>query len=63
MTVQSYSILRCCRLRPLAVALAHRLANTKPGDPYSLTLERLYSALSEAQQVQCGVELARGADR
>ncbi|HMD53101.1 MAG TPA: hypothetical protein VKJ65_00930 [Phycisphaerae bacterium] len=54
----NYSILRNCRLRPLPVALAHRLVNTKLSDSYMSTLNRLYSTLSPSQRALCWTELA-----
>lgn len=52
-------------LRPLHVALAHRLANTKPDDPMRPSLERLFSGLKPGEQMACRAEatLCRAAKR
>lgn len=47
----------CLRVRPLPVALAHRLARARPGDPAMTTFNRLYASLSVADQVRCRAEL------
>lgn len=48
-----FSVLRDLALRPLPVALAHRLINAKPGDPYRQTYYRLYELLTTSDRTRC----------
>lgn len=43
--------------RPLPVALAQVFANTKPTDPRMDALNRIFRALSKADQLRCQDEL------
>jgi hypothetical protein len=54
-----HSILRGWLLRPLPVALAHKLASARADDPYMEILRRLYTALPVTEQARCQAELAR----
>jgi hypothetical protein len=40
-------------MRRLPVALAQRMVATPPGDPYMVTLNRLFMALPREQQAEC----------
>jgi hypothetical protein len=40
-------------MRRLPVALAQRMVATAPGDPYMVTLNRLFMTLPRDQQVEC----------
>jgi hypothetical protein len=53
-----YSLLRAWTLRPLPVALAHRLADTEAGEAYMAMLSRLYAALPASDRAICHAELA-----
>ena len=53
------SVLRRWLLRPLPVALAHKLASARMEDPSSEALRRIYTTLSASEQALCQVELAR----
>lgn len=55
----NYSVLQFGTLRPLPVALAHRLAATELDDPYIATLKRLYKSLSSHERSLCLAEFAR----
>jgi hypothetical protein len=57
-----YSVLRAWTLRPLPVALAHKLAVAKADDAYMTMLRRLYAALPLPEQARCQTELARHAE-
>ena len=54
-----HSVLRGWLLRPLPVALAHKLASARTDDPYMEMLRRLYAALPVTEQARCEAELAR----
>jgi hypothetical protein len=53
-----FSVLRDYAMRPLPVALAHRLVNARPGDPYLETFHRLYEALTVPDRTRCQAEIA-----
>lgn len=53
-----FSVLRDYAMRPLPVALAHRLVNAKPGDPYLETFHRLYESLAAPDRSRCQAEIA-----
>lgn len=53
-----FSILSQIAMRALPVALAHRLANARPGDPYLETFHHLYEALTASDRRQCLAEMA-----
>jgi hypothetical protein len=57
-----YSVLRAWTLRPLPVALAHKLAVAKGDDSYMTMLRRLYAALPLPEQAWCQTELTRHAE-
>lgn len=44
------SVLKGCILRPLPVALAHKMAVTEPGDPHLATLVHLFLSLSRSER-------------
>lgn len=54
-----YSILRGCKPRPLAVALAHELCRPRLSQGYRAVLWRLYGSLPAAQQAECRAALVR----
>jgi len=56
-----FSVLRDHLIRQLPVALAHRLANAKPGDPYLETFHRLYESLTAPDRTRCQVAIAEHA--
>lgn len=43
--------------RPLSIALAQRLANTKPGDPLMAAYNRIFQRMSPVDQLRCRDEL------
>lgn len=53
-----FSVLRDHSICPLPVALAHRIANAKPGDPYLEIFHRLYELLAAADRSRCLLEIA-----
>ncbi len=53
------SELRTWKVRALPVALAHRLIQVQPVDPYMSTLRRLYGALNAHERAMCQVEFVR----
>ena len=53
------SVLRRVGIRPLPVALAHRVAATEPDDPHLATLIRIFLALSRAEQFDFMFEMIR----
>jgi hypothetical protein len=53
------SILKGINLRPLPVALAHRMAATQPGDPYLMTLIHLFLGLSFSDRLDFLLEMVR----
>jgi hypothetical protein len=53
------SELRTWKVRALPVALAHRLIQVQPIDPYMCTLRRLYRALNTHEQAICQAEFVR----
>lgn len=54
-----FSVLRDFAMRPLPVALAHRLVNAKPGDPYLETFHRLYESLATSDRTRCLAEMVQ----
>jgi hypothetical protein len=54
-----YSVLHLSCLRPLPVALAHRLCTASFGDPQMDVLKRLYLALSAHDRGVCRAEFVR----
>jgi hypothetical protein len=54
-----FSVLRDFTMRPLPVALAHRLVNAKPDDPYLETFHRLYESLATSDRTRCLDEMAQ----
>lgn len=44
-------------LRPLPIALAHQFSKTRIGDPAQGVLNRIYAAMTLADQVKCRWEL------
>jgi hypothetical protein len=53
------SELRTWKVRALPVALAHRLVQVQPVDPYMSTLRRLYGALNARERAMCQAEFVR----
>ena len=53
-----FSVLRDHSIRPLPVALAHRIANAKAGDPYLEIFHRLYESLAAPDRTRCLLEIA-----
>ena len=54
-----FSVLRNYVTRPLPVALAHRLANARPGDPYLEIFHHLYESLTTSDRTRCLAEIAQ----
>ena len=54
-----FSVLSDLTMRPLPVALAHRLVNARPSDPYLETFHRLYESLATPERTRCQAEMAR----
>jgi hypothetical protein len=61
MSGPEFSVLRDYARRPLPVALAHRLVNAKPDDPYLETFHHLYESLATADRTRCLAEMAQHA--
>ena len=53
------SVLKGADLRPLPVALAQRMAATRPGDPYLATLIHLFLGLSFNDRLDFLLEMMR----
>ena len=60
--VPSVSVLRSWKIRTLPVALAQRMAATAPGDPYMVTLNRLFMALPRTQRTEYLFEIIKVRD-
>jgi hypothetical protein len=54
-----FSVLSDLAMRPLPVALAHRLVKARLGDPYIDTFHRLYESLPPSDRTRCLAEIAR----
>jgi hypothetical protein len=54
-----FSVLRDFAMRPLPVALAHRLVNAKPDDPYLEIFHRLYESLATSDRTRCLAEMVQ----
>ena len=59
MLEQEFSVLRNYATRPLPVALAHRLVNARPGDPYLEIIHHLYESLTTSDRTRCLAEIAQ----
>lgn len=54
-----FSVLRDYIIRPLPVALAHRLANARSVDPYLDNFHHLYETLAASDRTRCLAEMAQ----
>jgi hypothetical protein len=55
----NFSVLRDYYMRPLPVALAHRLVRARSSDPYVEIFHRLYESLTTSDRAQCLAEINR----
>jgi hypothetical protein len=54
-----FSVLSHYAMRPLPVALAHRLVKARPGDPHLQIFYRLYESLPTSDRTRCLAEMAQ----